>query len=102
MLFMTINDRYDELMKAIDELKKNSSRMKRIGTQIVNTIYRFMQFELKINWDHDDEEQRKYVLCAFFDNKYFDDMRFANRYGVGQGQISYIKAVDRMVRERSF
>lgn len=102
MTIMTINEKYDELMKAIDELKGYNSRMKRIGSQVVNTIYRFMQFTLRIDWDHEDEEQRKYIFCAFFDNKYFDDETFANRHGVGKGQISYIKLVDRMMQDRSF
>ena len=102
MLIITVNDRYNSLIKAVDELRKTDSRMKTLGTRVIDSIYRFMKFEMAYDWEHDNEEQRKWIFCEFFDKRYYEDARFANRRGVGAGQISYIRAIERIAQERGF
>lgn len=99
MLIITVNDRYNGLIKAVDDLRKTDSRMKTMGTRVIDAIYRFMKFDLGYDWDHSNEEQRKWIFCEFFDKKFYDDARFANRRGVGNGQISYIRAIVRIAQE---
>ena len=93
MLIITIDERYNRIMKEVEAMRSTCSRLKREGTRAIDHAIRFMIFDLDYVNDYDNEEYMKWLLCRFFDDKMYDDEAFAKRRGVGAGTIRYLRIV---------
>jgi len=93
MLIMTIDERYNHIMKEVEAMRSTCSRLKRIGVQAINQVSRFMIFDKGYELDCDNEEYSKWLVCKFFDDKLYEDEAFAKRRGVGAGTVSYLRIV---------